>query len=217
MESKERDIQEKEQQKLRNTITMLERDLLEKEDDLQIALSARNPLCQPNTIDFGTVEIVAPEQVFVTSLNQVLKSPREEDACEVGEISQNLSPIERYNENNVNRKLKRKRGQSAARNLFQLSNFYDDEANVEDDLVEWSEDDNTPNPCDSNLSSFINELTDVPITPQIYNNFPKQSPEKQIGALNLNELTIRYAETCENKRKRKRRRRKKAFLLSSSE
>ena len=118
--------------------------------------------------------------------------------------------------NTANRKLKRKREQSAAGNLFQLSNFYDDEANVEDDLGECSEDDNTPNPCDSNMSSFINEFTDVFITQQNYNNFPKQSPEQQIGDLNLNELAIRYAETGENKRKRKRRRRKKALVLPSS-
>ena len=88
---------------------MLERDLLEKEDDLQVALTARNSLCQANTIEFGTVETVAPEQFFVTSLNEVLESPREEDACEIGDICPNLSPIERYNENTVNRKLKRKR------------------------------------------------------------------------------------------------------------
>ena len=101
--------------------------------------------------------------------------------------------------------------------MFRLSNFYDDEANVGDDLVECSKDDNTPNSCDANLSSFINESIDVSITPQNYNNFPNQSPEQQIGDLNLNELAMRYAETGENKRKRKRRRRKKPFVLSSSE
>ena len=206
---KDRYIHEKELETLRDKIRMLERVLQEKEDDLQTALTARNSLCQANTIEFGTVEVIAP--VAPEQVSEVLKSPREEDACEISLICPNLSPIKRYNENTVNRKLKRKRDQSASRNLFQLSNFYDLEANDGDDHVECSKDDSTACPCDANLSSFINESTDVPNTPQNYNNFPNQSPEQQIGNLNLNELEVRYAETGKKQAQTKTKTKKETF------
>ena len=133
-------------------------------------------------------------------------------------LIKSVSSIEPTIKIRLRRKRKKRCTPLGEKILFTISSFYDDEVKVErasDESTDYDNSDNMGAP-DGEENSFIdNSELGSNFRPLLY-TYPKKSPVRQIGKLDLDDLAKKSVD-CGKSRHKRRRKRTRRFLSSSSE
>ena len=141
---------------------------------------------------------------------RIKRSPFEFD-----DISRSISTLEAKMRSRSSKKNESHLTPFVKKNLFSLSQFHDDEVQVNEDTEENSGVDQSQS-TGSNLSDFIVQAEPSCNSKPLFHQFPSNSPNVRIGNMDINEYAKKFvvpsASSCEHPKKRRR-----LYISSSSD